>query len=171
MTFSLTTREDTHFDFMGHVHAQILLVTTSTSCKTCNRLTYTSTTHQNVSSSNCKLSQCTVGYEIIWYAGFRNTQPKGAYKYYVSKEVGEWGGQLLMFADKVGGWRVAKCWRDQKIRDRYPTNRKKDLFVILFFSDIFMWCFLMDIFFPNIALFIRKNVYRWVGIRKCWCHV
>ena len=29
MTFSLTTREDTHFDFMGHVHAQILLVTTS----------------------------------------------------------------------------------------------------------------------------------------------
>ena len=68
MTFSLTTREDTHFDFMGHVHAQILLVTTSTSCKTCNRLTYTSTTHQNVSSSNCKLSQYTVTVwpEPIW---------------------------------------------------------------------------------------------------------
>ena len=26
------------------------------------------------------------------------------YKYYVSKEVGGWGGQLLMFADKVDGW-------------------------------------------------------------------
>ena len=29
---------------------------------------------------------------------------KGPFKYYVSKEVGMWGGQMLMFADKVGGW-------------------------------------------------------------------
>ena len=34
---------------------------------------------------------------------------KGACKYYVSKEVGGWGKQMLMFADK-GGWvGVAKC--------------------------------------------------------------
>ena len=29
---------------------------------------------------------------------------KGPFKYYVSKEVGGWGGQMLMFADKFGGW-------------------------------------------------------------------
>ena len=29
---------------------------------------------------------------------------KGPFKYYISKEVGGWGSQLLMFADKVGGW-------------------------------------------------------------------
>jgi hypothetical protein len=29
----------------------------------------------------------------------------GDFKYYVSKEVGGWGGQLLTLADKVGGWR------------------------------------------------------------------
>ena len=29
--------------------------------------------------------------------------PKGPFKYYVSKEVGGWGGKMLMFADKVGG--------------------------------------------------------------------
>ena len=29
---------------------------------------------------------------------------KGPFKYYVSKEVGGWGGQLLTSADKVGGW-------------------------------------------------------------------
>ena len=29
---------------------------------------------------------------------------KGPFKYYVSKEVGGSDGQVLMFADKVGGW-------------------------------------------------------------------
>ena len=29
---------------------------------------------------------------------------KGAFKYYVIKEVGGWGGQMMMFDDKVGGW-------------------------------------------------------------------
>ena len=29
---------------------------------------------------------------------------KGAFKYYVIKEVGGWVGQLMMFDDKVGGW-------------------------------------------------------------------
>ena len=28
---------------------------------------------------------------------------KGPFKYYVSKELGGWGGQMLMFANKVGG--------------------------------------------------------------------
>ena len=30
--------------------------------------------------------------------------PKGAFKYYVFKEVGGWVGQMMMFDDKVGGW-------------------------------------------------------------------
>ena len=30
---------------------------------------------------------------------------KELFKYYISKELDGWGGQLLMFADKVGGWR------------------------------------------------------------------
>ena len=30
--------------------------------------------------------------------------PKGPFKYYVIKEVGGWGGQMMMFDDKVGGW-------------------------------------------------------------------
>ena len=29
---------------------------------------------------------------------------KGPFKYYVIKEVGGWGGQMIMFDDKVGGW-------------------------------------------------------------------
>ena len=29
---------------------------------------------------------------------------KAIFRYYISKEVGRWGGQLLTFADKVGGW-------------------------------------------------------------------
>ena len=29
---------------------------------------------------------------------------KGPFKYYVIKEVGGWGGQMMMFDDKVGGW-------------------------------------------------------------------
>ena len=29
---------------------------------------------------------------------------KGTFKYYVIKEVGGWGGQMMMFDDKVGGW-------------------------------------------------------------------
>ena len=30
---------------------------------------------------------------------------KGAFKYYVIKEVGGWVGQMMMFDDKVGGWK------------------------------------------------------------------
>jgi hypothetical protein len=33
-----------------------------------------------------------------------DSQDKGPFKYYVSKEVGGWGSQLLTFADKVRGW-------------------------------------------------------------------
>ena len=29
---------------------------------------------------------------------------KGPFKYYVIKDVGGWGGQMMMFDDKVGGW-------------------------------------------------------------------
>ena len=36
------------------------------------------------------------------------TVAKGPLKYYVIKEVGRWGGQMMMFDDKVGGWGVAK---------------------------------------------------------------
>ena len=33
----------------------------------------------------------------------------GPFKYYVIKEVGGWGGQIMIFDDKVGGWGAAKC--------------------------------------------------------------
>ena len=33
---------------------------------------------------------------------------KGAFKYYVIKEVGGWVGLMMMFDDKVGGWGLAK---------------------------------------------------------------
>ena len=33
----------------------------------------------------------------------------GTFKYYVIKEVGGWGGQMMMFDDKVGGLGVTKC--------------------------------------------------------------
>ena len=58
---------------------------------------------------------------------------KGPFKYYVSKEVGGSGGQLLMFADKVGGW----GWPNFFFGHRKKVN-----------------------FFPNLALLIRdkKNV-------------
>ena len=44
---------------------------------------------------------------------------KGACKYYVSKEVGGWGGQMLMFADKVGGW----GWLNADISKSYKKNQ------------------------------------------------
>ena len=40
--------------------------------------------------------------QIAYYAVFLVT--KGAFKYYVIKEVGGWVGQMMMFDDKVGGW-------------------------------------------------------------------
>ena len=44
---------------------------------------------------------------------------KGAFKYYVIKEVGEWAGQTMMFDDKVGGWE----WLNDDMIKKY--TRKK----------------------------------------------
>ena len=46
----------------------------------------------------------------------------GPFKYYVIKEVGGWGGQMMMFDDKVGGWR----WLNADVIKKY--TRKKTLF-------------------------------------------
>ena len=46
---------------------------------------------------------------------------KGPFKYYVIKEVGGWGGQMMMFDDKVGGW----GWLYADVSKKY--TRKKTL--------------------------------------------
>ena len=41
--------------------------------------------------------------ELNWIMFYmKNT--KGPFRYYVIKEVGGWGGQMMMFDYKVGGW-------------------------------------------------------------------
>ena len=45
---------------------------------------------------------------------------KGAFKYYVIKEVGGWVGQMMMFDDKVGGWE----WLNDDVIKKY--TRKKN---------------------------------------------
>ena len=50
--------------------------------------------------------------------------PKGAFKYYVIKEVGGWVGQMMMFDDKVGGW----GWINDDVIKKY-TRKKPLLFV------------------------------------------
>jgi hypothetical protein len=48
--------------------------------------------------------------------------PKEPFKYYVIKEVCGWGGQMMMFDDKVGGW----GWLNADVIKKY--TRKKTLF-------------------------------------------
>ena len=45
---------------------------------------------------------------------------RGAFKYYVIKEVGGWVGQMMMFDDKVGGWE----WLNDDVIKKY--TRKKN---------------------------------------------
>ena len=47
-------------------------------------------------------------------------QCKGAFKYYVIKELGGWVGQMMMFDDKVGGWE----WLNDDVIKKY--TRKKN---------------------------------------------
>ena len=55
--------------------------------------------------------------KLVWQALCNHMQPiqftaisfclslhKGPFKYYVIKEVGGWGCQMMMFDDKLGGW-------------------------------------------------------------------
>jgi hypothetical protein len=43
--------------------------------------------------------------ESVLYLNFiLDIQTKGPFKYYVIKEMVGWGGQMMMFDDKVGGW-------------------------------------------------------------------
>ena len=49
---------------------------------------------------------------------------KGAFKYYVIKEVGGWVGQMMMFDDKVGGW----GWLNDDVIKKYTYKEKKTLF-------------------------------------------
>ena len=43
---------------------------------------------------------------------------KGPFKYYVIKEVGGWGGQMMMFDDKVGGW----GWLNDDVIKKYTRK-------------------------------------------------
>ena len=47
----------------------------------------------------CSATRC-VQLKVIHFHKYH----KGPFKYYVIKEVGGWGGQMMMFDDKVGGW-------------------------------------------------------------------
>ena len=53
---------------------------------------------------------------------------KGPFKYYVSKEVGGWGGQLLMFADKVGGWGWPNADVSKKSKENHFSDSKLSVF-------------------------------------------
>ena len=41
---------------------------------------------------------------------------RGAFKYYIIKEMGGWVGQMMMFDDKVGGW----GWLNDDLSKKYP---------------------------------------------------
>ena len=49
------------------------------------------------------------------FAYYFSLLPKGAFKYYVIKEVGGWVGQMMMFDDKVGGWE----WLNDDVIKKY----------------------------------------------------
>ena len=44
---------------------------------------------------------------------------KGPFKYYVIKEVGGCGGQMMMFDDKVGGW----GWLNDDVNKKYIRKK------------------------------------------------
>ena len=67
----------------------------------------------------------------------------GPFKYYVSKEVGGWGGQMLMFADKVGGW----GWPNADVSTKKVSKEKN--FFLEFFSKLF---FLQYLFYEHFFL-------------------
>ena len=43
---------------------------------------------------------------------------RGPFKYYVIKEVGGWGCQMMMFDDKVGGW----GWLNDDVSKKYTRK-------------------------------------------------
>ena len=45
---------------------------------------------------------------------------KGPFKYYVIKEMGGWGGQMMMFDDKVGGG-----WLNDDVIRQCPSSVSK----------------------------------------------
>ena len=57
-------------------------------------------------------------------ACIRKELTKGPFKYYIIKEVGEWGGQMMMFDDKMGGW----GWLNDDVIKKYTYKEKKTLF-------------------------------------------
>ena len=80
--------------------------------------------------------------------------------YYVSKEVGGWGWSItdvFWQGGWVGGWPNA-C-------------TEKKVFCNFFLNLFLCGTFLMTIFFQTCSYLLEKNIYRWVGIRKCWRHV
>ena len=46
---------------------------------------------------------------------------KGPFKYYVIKEVGGWGWQMMMFDDEVGGW----GWLNDDVSKKYTLSVSK----------------------------------------------
>ena len=66
-----------------------------------------------------------------------------------------------------GGWPNADMRKKKK---KYPTKKlffiyteTKVNFFWIFFLTVFMRYLFYEHFFPNLPLFIRKYIYRWVG--------
>ena len=57
---------------------------------------------------------------------YSNANSKGPFKYYVGKEMGGWGGQMLMFADEVGGL----GWPNDHVRKKIKEIQGKSFFFV-----------------------------------------
>jgi hypothetical protein len=87
---------------------------------------------------------------------------KGPFKYYVIKEVGGWGGRMMIFDDKVGGWgwlnddvikkytRKKLCLRAQK--KKFGIFLRNFFYVVTFFKSIF-FCLILALFIKE-----KKNI-------------
>ena len=53
---------------------------------------------------------------------------RGPFKYYVIKQVGGWGGQMIMFDDKVGGWLNADVIKKYTRKNLCLSAQEKTLF-------------------------------------------
>ena len=74
----------------------------------------------------------------------------GPFMYCVIKEVGGWGGQMMMFDDKVGGWGwlnddvIKEYTRKNKIlfacvENKVVIKKKNFFYAVTFYEHFFLW--------------------------------
>ena len=79
-----------------------------------------------ISENLISISPTVVSLAIRNLASF---EPKGPFKYYVIKEVGGWGCQMMMFDDKVDGW----GWLNDDVIRQNAHHQYQNLFEIYLF--------------------------------------